>query len=299
MNNKSYILLIDTDSNYVGVEDLLKHRYPDIDLSDEETVVPKIRDIAHQLETGLNEWYDTSFTIDHFNTTNNRLNIKSETVGKALYISAKKQYAQLIVEKEGIKMTGDDQFDVKGLDFMKASFPKLFREFTYDLIKDILYGKPKSHIDKKILEFREKFKTLTLEEAAKPTGINKYKEYYGGRVAGSIFSRVLTKCPVNTKAAIYYNDLLKFKGLDKEHPVIQVGEKMKFMKLKKNPYGIEVLGFHEVNSPKEIIEYIEKYMDRQGMFDSMLCKKLQKIYDNLSWGTINYNVKVNKFFKTH
>jgi hypothetical protein len=194
-------------------------------------------------------------------------------------------------------MSGSDMFDMKGLDFLKASFPKLFREFAQDLLKDILFDKPKSVIDKKILDFREKYKSLPLEEAAKPTGINKYKEYHGGKSKGAIFSRVLPHCPVNTKAAIYYNDLLKFKGLDKNHSIIQVGDRMKWVYLKENPYDIDVIGMHELDPPEEIINFMNKYMDRAAIFDKNLVNKLTKIYENLGWGPVNYNKNVNRFFK--
>jgi len=164
-------------------------------------------------------------------------------------------------------------------------------------MKDILFDEPKSKIDGKVLQFRENFKTLPLEEAAKPTGINKYKEYCGPKRKGSIFTTLLTKCPINTKAAIYYNDLLKFKELDKKHSVIQVGDKMKWIYLKENPYGIDVLGMHEIDPPQEIIEFMKKYMDRDALFTKNLVKKLEKIYTNMGWGEVNYNKNVNKFFK--
>lgn len=294
---KDYVILSDTDSIYCDVVDILKHRHPSLSLKEDDSVIPKIREIATEFENELNEWYVNEFSLSHFNCKKNRLKIKSETIGKRIYISAKKQYAQLILEKEGVKMEGNKMWDFKGLDFMKSSFPKLFRTFTQGLVKDILLDTPKHIIDDKILEFRERFKTLSLEEAAKPTGINKYKEYYGGKKPGQIFSNVLTKCPVNTKAAIYYNDLLKFKGLDGEHPIIQVGDKIKWVYLTKNAYDIDVIAIHEINPPKEILDFARKYIDRQKMFDNNLYKKLEKIYTNLGWGKINFNKNVNKFFK--
>lgn len=289
------IIISDTDSLYINVEEVL--RYHDLYGKQDDDIVLFLRDYSKEMSLKLNTFY-INFTKECFNSKINRLEMKSETIGKRIYISAKKQYAQLIVEKEGIKKEGDEQFDMKGLDFLKASFPKIFRDFTQGLIKDILFGSAKSSIDKKILDFREMFKTLSLEEAAKPTGINKYKEYYGGRRAGAIFSNVLPHCPINTKAAIYYNDLLKFKELDKKHSTIQVGDKMKWVYLTPNCYGIEVLGMHEVDPPDEIVNFLRQHIDRAAMFDKNLVKKLNKIYENLGWGTVSFNKNVNKFFKS-
>lgn len=290
--SKEFLLISDTDSVFVSSNELLKHRFPDLDLTDENEVVPKLRNISNEFALYINNKY-TDFTKKHFNTDNVKLDIKSETIGKALYISAKKQYAQFIVEKEGVKMVGDKKFDMKGLDFLKSSTSKIFREIGKEIIKDILEGKPKSEIDKKILEFRNTFKTLPLNQVAKPTGISKYKEYIKKSPSGGdIFTTLLPKCPANTKAAIYYNDLLKFKKLDKEYSMIQVGDKMLWMTLKKNPYNIPILGFTQYEPCPEIFEYIETYMDRQEMFDRGLVKKVQKIYDNLQWGPINFNANV-------
>ncbi len=293
-----YVKISDTDSCFVYVTPLLKSRIPDIDLKDDNVVIPEIRKISHSNEKGLNEFYK-NFTKIHFNTDNNRLDIKSETIIKSLYISAKKQYAQLVVEKEGVKIEGEDRFILMGLDFLKSNVAPIYKNFGKEILKDILLEAKKSVIDKKILDFREKFKTLSLEEAAKPTGLNKLSEYIKRKPrSGDLFSSLELKCPINTKSAIFYNDLLKFKGLDKKHSTIQIGDKMLWMSLKKgNPYNIEVLGFPRSNAAPEILEYIETYMDRNDMFTRSIHEKLQKIYNNMKWGSINYNAKINKFLK--
>jgi hypothetical protein len=58
-----------------------------------------------------------------------------------------------------------------------------------------------------------------------------------------MFSQLEKKCPINTKAAIYYNDLLKFHKADKKYPLFQEGDHMKYIPLKTNPYQIDVIGF--------------------------------------------------------
>ena len=292
---KDYCIMSDTDSLYISVEDLIAKK--GIDPNDDDKVFEFLQPFSQELSVKLNKFY-RGFTRSVFNSKVYRLEMKSETIGKSIYVSGKKQYAQLILFKKGVKMKGDKMWDFKGLDVIKSSFPKLYRVFCQDLIKDILLREPKSKIDNKILEFRDKFKTLSLEEASKPTGLNKMKEYLkSGPRAGSIFSSFLPKAPVNTKSATHYNDLLKFKGLDKKHPQIQIGDKIRWTYLKKNPYGIDVLAYNEVNPPEEILEFMRMYMDREALFDKNLVKKLQKIYSNLGWGNINYNRNVNKYVR--
>lgn len=289
---KTHIVISDTDSIIFSCEALLKVN--NINPKDDEAVLPFIRAKSKEYADRLNVFYKT-FSKERFNSDNNRLEMKSEMITKKLYISAAKQYAQYIVEKEGVRV---EELDFKGVDFIKANFPKIFRDFTQDLMKQILFDAPKSKIDEDILKFREKFKTLPLEDISKPTGINKLKEYLKSKPKpGSIFSTFLPKAPVNTKAATYYNDLLRFKELDKNHPIIQIGDKIRWCYLHKNPYNIEVLAYSEINPPEEILEFMRKYMDREAIFDRNLVLKLQKIYSNIGWGTINFNSNANRFLK--
>ncbi len=288
-----YILMSDTDSMYIDARPILKKLA--IPITDDQRVIEALRTLSKVFSDDLNNYYATEFTKGYFNSDNNRVRIKSETIAKTLYISAKKQYAQYIVDREGVHV---EDLDFKGMDVMKSSFPPLFRNFMQQLIKDILFGKDKSHADTAILDFREKFRSFSLEEVCKPTGLNKYTEYIGRKPgAGKIFTEVKPHCPVNTKAAIYHNDLLKFKGLTKKSTLIQVGDKMKWIYMKQNPYNIDVLGVNGYEPCPEILEIMQKYMDRESMFDRNLVKKLQKMYDNLGWGKINFNANVKKFMK--
>ena len=288
-----YILMSDTDSMYIDAKPILKSI--GIKLDDPDRLIPEVRRIAREFSDDLNNYYETKFTKEYFNSDNNRVRIKSETIAKTLYISAKKQYAQYIVDKEGVPI---DEFDFKGMDVMKSSFPPLFRNFMQQLIKDLLFGKDKLYTDKAILDFREKFKGFSLDEVCKPTGLNKYNEYIARKPgAGQIFTELKLHCPINTKAAIFHNDLLRFKGLNKTYPLIQVGDKMKWIYLKQNPYNISVLGIHGYEPCSEILDIMQKYMDRESMFDRNLVKKLEKIYDNLKWGPINFNKNVGRFMK--
>ena len=76
--------------------------------------------------------------------------------------------------------------------------------------------KPKADIDKQILDFRASVRTIDWKKILKPTGLKKLKEYIASAPRSvEVFSKLGLKCPINTKAAIFYNDILRFKGLDK------------------------------------------------------------------------------------
>ena len=108
-------------------------------------------------------------------------------------------------------------------------------------------------------------------------------------VAGSIFSEFENKAPVGVKAAVRYNDLLKFKGLDKKHTQIVEGDKIKWVYLRDNPYKIDTMGFLDFDLPKPIRKFIEEYVDIPRSFDTILKNKLESFYQDLEWGELNFN----------
>jgi hypothetical protein len=298
MDNKDYIITSDTDSLFIHVKDLLLHRFPDIDLNNREEVVPKVLEIASELQKVCNNHLNTLvqelFNVNYPDEPH-YFELKQEVVLDRGYFAGKRRYAQHIVNKEGVPV---DELDVKGLDLMKSNFPPLFRKFGEHIINEIMFGKPKSDIDKQILDFRTELRTIDWKKILKPTGLKKMKEYIAAPPRpGDIFSRLGLKCPINTKAAIYYNDILRFKKLDKKYPTFQIGDKMFIAYLKDNPYRIDVVGFNGYNDPPEIMEFVEKYIDRDGLFDSVMKNKLESLYSDLGWGAVVLNTNINKFFK--
>jgi DNA polymerase elongation subunit (family B) len=241
----------------------------------------------------ITEYYDT-LAREAFNIGEHRLEMKTECTIRSGFFSGKRRYAQYITKKEGIKV---EDIDVKGLDFMKSNFPPLFKKFFNGILDKILFGATRNEIDQEILEFKNSLDTLPLELLGKPTGVKDIKKYIERPPgAGNIFTTLKTGAPVNVKAAVRYNDFLKFKGLDKKHSQIVAGDKIKWVYLKDNPYKIDTMGFLDFDFPEEIRTFVEQYIDRDKAFDSILKNKLESFYKDLSWGSLTLNTHVNNFF---
>ena len=298
MTYKDNIITSDTDSLFIHVKDLLLHRFPDIDINNREEVVPKVLEIASELQKACNNHLNTLvkdlFNIDYPNEPH-YFELKQEVVLDRGYFAGKRRYAQHIVNKEGVPV---DELDVKGLDLMKSNFPPLFKKFGEHIINEIMFGKEKKDIDKQILDFRTELRTIGWREILKPTGLKKLKEYIASPPrSGEIFSRLGNKCPINTKAAIYTADILRFKNLDKKYPTPQVGDKIFIVYLKDNPYRVDVIALNGYNDAPELLEFAEKYIDRDGLFDGVMKNKLESLYNDLNWGAVVLNQNINKFFR--
>ncbi len=289
-----YVITSDTDSMFIRVGDVVRHRWPDLDVNDRDARIAKILEVAGDYQKQINK-YLNQHVRDLFNIQDDHyFELKQEVILERGYFAGKRRYAQYIINKEGVTT---EELDIKGLDLMKSNFPPLFREFGENLIKQIMFGKTKKEIDLLISSFKKSIAGRQIIEIAKPTGVKKIREYIErGPTASKIFSDLKSKAPINTKAAIYYNDLLRFKKLDKKYPTIKEFEKIYYVYLKDNPYRLDCIGFFGVDDPPEIIEFIEKYVDKEKTFDSTFLNKLQGVYDDLKWSFPSLNEYANKFF---
>jgi hypothetical protein len=139
---------------------------------------------------------------------------------------------------------------------------------------------------------------MDFTKISKPTGVKGIAKYTGlPASADCIFSEFENKAPVGVKAAVRYNDLLKFKGLDKKHTQVVEGDKIKWVYLRDNPYKIDTLGFLDFDLPDPIRKFIEEYVDIPKSFDTILKNKLESFYQDLGWGNLTLNTYVQQFFK--
>ena len=296
--DKDYIVTSDTDSLFIQVKDLALHRHPELIHASKEEWVKTILEIATEIQKEANNNLH-ALVKDLFNISYpdepHYFELKQEVVLERGYFAGKRRYAMLIVNKEGVPV---EELVMMGLDLMKSNFPPLFRNFGEHILKEIMYGKDKNDIDEQVLNFRESLRTIDWRQILKPTGLKQMESYIAARPnAGEMFSRLGLKCPINTKAAIIYNDLLRFKKLDKKYPTFQIGDKMYIAYLKQNPYKIDVIGFNGYNDPPELMEFIEKFVDRDKIFESVMKNKLEGVYEDLGWGQPVFNRNINKFFK--
>jgi DNA polymerase elongation subunit (family B) len=286
---KQHICISDTDSLYIVLGDLLNHRYPNCPPEEKND---KILLLAQEIQNESNHYLD-ELSKRLFNTDSHYFQLKQEVICAGVLTTGKRRYAMYVTNKEGVAV---EELDMKGLELMKSNMNKLFKKFGENFIKNILFGKPKPDIDKDIVDFYKSIKTLDPKQLGKPTGVKQISSYHIPVRAGEMFSSFRLKAPSNTKAAVRYNDLLKFKKLDKKYESIIEGDKIFIVNLKKNPYHLETIGLPNAQVPPEIEEFVKQYIDVEEIFDSLLANKLKSLYTDLSWEFPPLNPNVNKFF---
>jgi DNA polymerase elongation subunit (family B) len=221
--------------------------------------------------------------------------MKTECIIRSGYFRATRRYAQWITKKEGVSK---DDLDIKGLEFMKANFPKIFGDFFKDVLQRVIKGAPKTEIDELLKTFRTKVLSSDTDIAilGNPTRVNTLDKYIASKSkVGEMFSIVAQGAPASVKAAIKYNDLLAFWKLDRQHSKIVQGDKVKWIYLKDNPYKIEALAFLDFDMPEKIRILLNEYADKNKSFETILESKLQGFYSDLGWD-LNLNPYRNLFF---
>jgi DNA polymerase elongation subunit (family B) len=281
---EDYNVYIDTDSIYMMAEPLVKHRYPNYKEFDEQRMASEVNTIAEETQSFLNSFYDMLAERFFFIPKDkHRFEIKKEYISKAGFWVAKKRYAQWMVLKNGIPC---DKLDVKGLDVVRSSFPKAFQDQMSGMLKDILMGKDNEYVDKKLLAFKDSMATLPVNKIAKGGAIKELSKYDNGswrKDSGLAIANFEKGTPAHVKAGITYNRLLKFFNCPYKHEPIRDGDKVKWVYLKTNPLGLDTLAFKDYNDPKEIMDFVEQYIDRDKLYVSDMENKVDDFYTALKW----------------
>ena len=289
----NFCAYVDTDSNYFNAEPLLKHLYPNFEEMGEEEKDDVLEQVALKYQDIITGYYD-ELARDCFNVQEHRLEMKTECVIRSAYFRATRRYAQWITKQEGI---AKESLDIKGLEFRKANFPPIFGKFFNDILEMILKGTEQKEIDDLILNFRKEImsKDTDITLLGNPTSVKTLNEYIGRKPrAGEVMTEIKKGAPANVKAAIRYNDLLRFWNI-KGHSEIVQGDKIKWIYLKDNPYKIEAIGFLSFDMPDKMRTFLNDYADRKKSFETILQSKLENFYNDLGW-TLNLNPNINKFF---
>ena len=310
VEDTNYCAYVDTDSNYFHAEPLLRHRFPNFDEMSDIEKDTELEKIALEYQDIITDHYDNVakdvFNINQFEWFDKPhwLEMKTECVIRSAYFRATRRYAQWITKQEGVEK---ETLDIKGLEFQKANFPPLLGEFFHKALVDVLKGETQEEIDARVKVFKKQILdgTIPLTDLGNPTSVKQIGKHQGKPARSgemlSKFNHVENKAgrklgaPAAVKAAIRYNDLLRFWKLDTKHELITNGTKIKWIYLKNNPYQIEEIAFLDYDMPEKIRIFIEQYADRKKVFESILLNKLEGFYSDMEW-TLNLNPYINQFF---
>ena len=290
-DTEDHCIYIDTDSVFFSALPIVEKTMPNVDVKNDDEMATAILEVADNVQTFINKSYDV-MAKRFFNIEEHRYDIKQEVISKASIWLAKKRYAQWIINNNGV---GCDELEVKGLDVVRSSFPTRFRAFMTEILKDILKDTPKEEIDDKIVALKRQVKNESVQDIAKTSAVKNVTKYLKMMDKGAVVGECAKSTPAHVKASIIHNQFIKKFKIQAEP--IRNGEKIKWIYLKNNELGLDALAFRGYEDPPELMEFIEKYADKDKLFERELEGKLRDFYDALDWDFASENLATaQKFF---
>jgi len=286
-NKAEFSFYTDTDSTFVSSLPLIEKRYPGFDETDEQFMIDKTNEIASEIQKYVNAMYD-QYAVAFHNTNDHRFQIKQEYVAKSGLWIAKKRYAQWVIFKEG-KPT--NKMDIKGLDVVRSSFPTDFKKIMKETLWCVLKEKSKTETSDVIFEFKSSIQKSDVLNVMKNSGVKEVSKYIKNRKP---FTGYMSGTPAHVKSAINFNDMLT--QLNTDVTDITNGEKVKWGYLKNNPYGFDTMALRGYEDPKELVDFVNMYIDRDKMFERDLQGKIDDFYAAMNWGKLPENNNMGKFF---
>jgi DNA polymerase elongation subunit (family B) len=267
--NQDYIVASDTDSIYVNLGPLVKQTCDGKSNDEIADFLGKVCD--KKLEPFLEKVFAN--LSDYSNAFRNAMVMKREVIANKGIWVAKKRYMLNVLDEEGIRLA-DAKLKLMGIEAVKSSTPQVCRGKIKEAIKTIM-SKQETDLHKLIADFRKEFFELPAEAIAFPRSCNNLKKY---RSASSIF---IKGTPIHVKGALIYNHKIEEMKLHNKYPLIQEGDKIKFVKLKQaNPFKFDVISYIST-LPKEF--QLERFIDYEVQFDKTFLDPMRFILDAVKW----------------
>ena len=288
MNNllktdEDYVIAADTDSIYLRLGPLVDKVF-----KGEKTAEKVINFMDKVCEEKLQPFIDISYKelADYVHAYDQKMQMKREALADKGIWTAKKRYILNIYNNEGVSYK-EPQLKVMGLEMIKSSTPTAVRAKMKNIMQVILNG-TEADVHKFIAEFKKEFNVLPVGDISFPRGVNNFNQY---KDSASIYRK---STPIHAKGALIYNHFLKENNLDKKYPLINEGEKIKFVYLKlPNTINQSVISF-TTRIPKEFD--LDKYVDYKIQFEKTFVEPIKIILDCLGWHTEKQS-SLEDFFK--
>jgi DNA polymerase elongation subunit (family B) len=282
-NDVDYVIASDTDSIYLNLGPLVENVYQGREKTTEGIVTFLNKVCEMELEKYIDRCYEELAT--YVNAYDQKMQMKRENIAERGIWTAKKRYILNVWDSEGVRYE-EPKLKMMGIEAVKSSTPAPCRTMIKDGLKLMMSGTEEDVI-KYIDKCRTDFKKLPPEEIAFPRSVSDVVKYRS-------YSSIYTKgTPIHCRGALLFNHYIKEKNLTNKYSLINNGEKIKFLYLKKpNIIRENVISFIQ-DFPRELD--LDKYIDYDLQFEKSFVEPLKSILDAIGWN-VEKTVNLELFF---
>ena len=266
-----YVIASDTDSIYLNLGSLVETVFKGREKSDQSVLrfLEKVCDV--EFEKYIQNSYEALATT--VNAYDQKMFMKRENIANKGIWTAKKRYILNVWNSEGVQYA-EPKLKMMGIEAVKSSTPAACRTAIKDALKVIMNG-TESDVQEFVGNFRKKFESMPPEDIAFPRGCNGVGKFSN---PATIYSK---GTPIHVRGALLYNFHAKKNKVTHKYPLIQEGEKVKFLYLRRpNKINENVISFFQT-LPKEF--GLDKYIDFDLQFQKSFLDPLQVIMDTINW----------------
>ena len=268
---KDYVIASDTDSIYLHLGPLVKAVYKGGEKSSESTLrfLTKVCDV--ELDKYIQDSYQELAT--YVNAYDQKMIMKRENLADKGIWTAKKRYILNVWNSEGVQYA-EPKLKMMGIEAVKSSTPAPCRVAIKDTLDLVMTG-TEDQVQAYVSKFRKEFETLPFEDIAFPRSCNNIQKFSSSK---DIYGK---GCPMHVRGSLLYNFYVKKHKIAHKFPLIQEGEKIKYMYLRKpNRIGENVISFFQT-LPSEF--ELDGSIDYDLQFEKSFLAPIKVILDAIGW----------------
>ena len=268
--NEDYVIASDTDSVYITFDNLVGKVFEKGETP--ERITDFLDKIAKEkLEPFIHRSYQA--LAKTMNAYEQKMEMSREVIADKGIWTAKKRYILNVHDSEGVRYK-IPQLKIMGIEAVKSSTPHVCREKIKNALNIIMTSDEKE-LNDFIQDFRNEFMSLPPEDIAYPRSVNGLKKFSS---SNGMFAK---GAPIHCKGAILYNHLVRKHKLSNKYPLIQEGDKIKFLHMKQpNIYTSSAFSFVTF-MPKELD--IMDRIDYDVLFTKSFVEPLRFITEKIRW----------------
>ena len=271
---EDYVIASDTDSIYLNMGPLVETVYKGREKTDESVVTFLNKVSEMELEPYIEGAYEE--LADYVSAYDQKMIMKRENIASSGIWTAKKRYILNVWDSEGVRYS-EPKLKIMGLEAVKSSTPMPCRNAIKKALNIMVTGTEEELITF-IDSFKDEFDSLPPEDIAFPRSVNGLRKF---KASGTVYSK---GTPLHVRGTLLYNFYIAKNKLQYKYPLVQEGEKIKYLYLRRpNKLGNEnVLSF--LNTfPKEL--GLEGHIDRDAQFKKAFLDPLRMITNVIGWET--------------
>lgn len=259
--NVDYTIASDTDScyltlgKYIKDQSLSNHEKCDLINEFSENEIQKVIDSAIQ-------------EVFHYTSgMKNIIKMKREVIASKGIWTGKKRYAVDVYDSEGVRYK-DPKIKITGLQIISSSTPAWAKQRLNKSLEIILRGS-EAELNKYVKEVKNDFFNLSIYDISTAMSVSFLEKYVNKTKS----------IPINSFAAMAYNNAINNMGLQKKYDTIKEKDKIKFCYIKEpNLLKTHVIAFKDV-----IPEEFSYIIDYPLQFEKVFLNSINSILEAIKW----------------